>query len=48
MNQPLAMTRNAAASLGLSAERGTLHAGKAADFVALDLPSFAAFGYAQG
>jgi imidazolonepropionase len=43
-----AMTRNAAASLGLSAERGTLHAGKAADFVALDLPSFAAFGYAFG
>ena len=43
-----AVTRNPAASLGLSDERGTLHPGKAADFVALDLPSFEAWGYAFG
>lgn len=43
-----AMTRNAAHSLGLSEQRGTLHDGKAADFVVLDLPSFEAFGYGFG
>ncbi len=43
-----AITRNAAESLGLSEERGTLHQGKAADFVALDIPSFHAFGYVFG
>lgn len=43
-----AITRNAADSLGMASERGTLHPGKVADFVALDLPSFAAFGYAFG
>ena len=40
--------RNAANSLGVSKDFGTLHNGKAADFVALDLPSFEAFGYAFG
>ena len=43
-----AMTRNAAASLGLSKDRGTLHPGKKADFVVLDLPSFESFGYSYG
>jgi imidazolonepropionase len=43
-----AITRNAADSLGLASERGTLHAGKSADFVALDLPSFEALGYSFG
>lgn len=43
-----AMTRNAAYSLGLDAERGTLHPGKAADFAAFDLPSFAGLGYRFG
>ncbi|MEZ5990049.1 MAG: imidazolonepropionase [Planctomycetota bacterium] len=43
-----AMTRNAAASLGLSEDRGTLHPGKRADFAVLDLPSFEALGYAFG
>ena len=43
-----AMTRNPAASLGLSEDCGTLHVGKAADFVALDIPSFEAFGYGFG
>ncbi len=43
-----AITRNAADSLGISGERGTLHEGKAADFVAMDLPSIDAFGYAFG
>jgi imidazolonepropionase len=43
-----AMTRNAAFSLGLDAERGTLHPGKAADFAAFDLPSFAGLGYRFG
>ena len=43
-----AMTRNPAASLGVSEERGTLHVGKAADFVALDIPSFEALGYGFG
>ncbi|MDQ2979538.1 MAG: amidohydrolase family protein, partial [Acidobacteriota bacterium] len=33
-----AMTLNAAASLGLAAETGTLEAGKAGDFVLLDAP----------
>ncbi len=43
-----AMTRNAAYSLGLDAERGTLHPGKSADFAAFDLPSFAGLGYRFG
>ena len=43
-----AMTRNPAASLGLSHERGSLHDGKACDFAALEIPSFDAFGYAFG
>jgi imidazolonepropionase len=43
-----AMTRNAAASLGMSKDRGTLHPGKRADFTVLDLPSFEAFGYSFG
>lgn len=43
-----AITRNPAASLGLSHERGTLHEGKACDFVALDLEDFALFGYEFG
>ena len=43
-----AMTLNAAVSLGLSRERGSLHAGKAADFLVLDLGSPEAFGYAFG
>ncbi len=43
-----AMTRNAAYSLGLDAELGTLHPGKKADFAAFDLPSFAGLGYRFG
>lgn len=43
-----AMTRNAADSLGLDAERGTLHAGKAADFAAFQFPSFQGLGYRFG
>ncbi|PIE23364.1 MAG: imidazolonepropionase [Planctomycetota bacterium] len=43
-----AITRNAAESMGLAEERGTLHAGKSADFVVLELPSFEAFGYSFG
>lgn len=43
-----AVTLNAACSLGLGAERGSLHAGKAADFAVLDLPSLEAFGYEFG
>ncbi|MCA8968893.1 MAG: imidazolonepropionase [Planctomycetes bacterium] len=43
-----AMTRNPAFSLGLDHERGTLHEGKACDFVALDLPDFELFGYEFG
>ncbi len=41
-----AMTINPAASLGLDAEVGTLHDGKCADFIALDLPSVRSLGYA--
>jgi len=43
-----AMTRNPAFSLGVDGEVGTLHPGKAADFVVLDLPSFQALGYVFG
>lgn len=43
-----AITRNPASSLGLSHERGTLHDGKACDFVALEISSFDAFGYGFG
>ncbi len=43
-----AVTINAAASLQLDAEIGTLHAGKRADLVALDLPSFEGLGYVFG
>ncbi|MCB9917414.1 MAG: imidazolonepropionase [Planctomycetes bacterium] len=42
------MTRNPAFSLGLDHERGTLHEGKACDFVALDLADFELFGYEFG
>ncbi|MGA0060366.1 MAG: imidazolonepropionase [Planctomycetota bacterium] len=44
----VATTINPAASLGLDADIGTLHVGKQADFVALDLPSHRALGYAFG
>ncbi|MBK8974952.1 MAG: imidazolonepropionase [Planctomycetes bacterium] len=43
-----AITINPAASLRLDAEIGTLHPGKRADLVALDLPSWRALGYAFG
>ncbi|MCA8943311.1 MAG: imidazolonepropionase [Planctomycetes bacterium] len=43
-----AVTINPAASLHLDEEIGTLHVGKRADFVALDLPSHRALGYAFG
>lgn len=43
-----AATINAACSLQLDREVGTLHAGKRADFVALDLPGWQAVGYAFG
>jgi imidazolonepropionase len=41
-----ASTINAAASLRLDLELGTLHAGKRADFQVLELPSWRAVGYA--
>ena len=41
-----AATINAAFSLGRDDRVGTLHPGKQADFVVLDLPSFQALGYA--
>jgi imidazolonepropionase len=41
-----AATINAAFSLGRDDRVGTLHPGKQADFAVLDLPSFAALGYA--
>ncbi len=44
----VATTINPAASLGLDADIGTLHVGKQADFVALDLPSHRALGYVFG
>ena len=44
----VASTINAAFSLQLDGEVGTLHAGKRADFVALDIPSWEAIGYAFG
>jgi imidazolonepropionase len=43
-----AMTINAAFSLQLDQEVGTLHPGKRADLVALELPSWRALGYAFG
>ena len=43
-----AITINAAASLRLDADRGTLHPGKRADLVALDLPSWRGIGYVFG
>lgn len=43
-----ACTINPAFSLRLDDQVGTLHAGKRADFVALDLPSFRGIGYAFG
>lgn len=44
----VASTLNAAFSLRRDAEVGSLHPGKRADLVALDLPSVAAIGYAFG
>jgi imidazolonepropionase len=44
----VASTINAAFSLRCDAEVGTLHPGKRADLVALDLPSIEAVGYAFG
>ena len=43
-----AVTINPAASLGLDAEIGTLHPGKRADLVALDIPSYRSLGYMFG
>jgi imidazolonepropionase len=43
-----AITINAAASLQLDSELGTLHAGKWADLVALNVPSYKALGYVFG
>jgi len=43
-----AMTINPAYSLQLDGEVGTLHPGKRADFVALDLPSWEGIGYSFG
>lgn len=43
-----AVTINPAASLGLDAEIGSLHPGKRADMVVLDLPSYQALGYQMG
>ena len=43
-----AVTINAAASLHLDDQVGTLHPGKRADLVALDLPSHQSLGYAFG
>jgi len=43
-----AVTINAAASLGLDAQVGSLHPGKRADMVVLDLPSYRALGYQMG
>jgi imidazolonepropionase len=40
----IAATINAACTLGLDHAAGTLHVGKRADFVALDLPSYRALG----
>jgi imidazolonepropionase len=39
---------NAAASLRLDGELGSLHPGKRADFAVLDLPNYRALGYALG
>jgi imidazolonepropionase len=43
-----AITINPAASLGLDREVGSLHVGKRADLVALDLPSWKGLGYVFG
>lgn len=43
-----AATINPAASLHLDAEVGSLHVGKRADMVVLDLPSYRALGYQMG
>ncbi len=43
-----ATTINPAVSLGLDAEIGSLHQGKRADMVVLDLPSYRALGYQMG
>ena len=43
-----ATTINPAASLNLDKEIGTLHDGKRADFVVLDLPTHRALGYVFG
>jgi imidazolonepropionase len=43
-----ASTINPAFSLQLDDQVGTLHVGKRADFVALDLPSWEAVGYSFG
>ena len=43
-----AFTINAAASLGLDDQVGSLHEGKRADLAVLDLPSYRALGYASG
>jgi imidazolonepropionase len=43
-----ATTINPAASLHLDNEIGTLHDGKRADFVALDIPTYKALGYVLG
>ena len=43
-----AITLNAAASLRLDAEIGSLHPGKRADLAVLDVPSWRALGYAFG
>jgi imidazolonepropionase len=42
------VTINPAASLGLDGEVGSLHPGKRADLVVLDLPSYRALGYHMG
>jgi imidazolonepropionase len=44
----VAMTINPAFSMQLDGEVGTLHPGKRADFVALDLPSWEGIGYSFG
>jgi imidazolonepropionase len=44
----VASTINAAFSLQLDAEAGTLHPGKRADLAVLDLPSWRGVGYALG
>ena len=43
-----AATINPAASLQLDGEVGSLHVGKRADMVVIDLPSYRALGYQMG